>query len=88
MENTLIFDVGAHIGEDSEFYLRKGFNVVAVEANPALCDGLKQRFADEIDDGRFILVDKAIAEQAGSVAFFVNSTTNAYGARSEPNIPN
>ena len=36
-QNLLIFDIGCHLGEDSEFYLRKGFKVVAVEANPELC---------------------------------------------------
>ena len=32
----LIYDVGAHKGENSDFYLRLGFRVVAVEANPML----------------------------------------------------
>ena len=27
---TLIYDVGAHRGEDTEFYLKKGFRVVAI----------------------------------------------------------
>jgi hypothetical protein len=61
MEKSLIFDIGCHLGEDSEFYLKKGFKVVAVEANPALCADLRTRFAKEITDGRFILVEKAIA---------------------------
>ena len=29
MRQNLIFDVGLHLGEDSEFYLKKGFDVVA-----------------------------------------------------------
>ena len=29
----LIYDVGMHRGEDTAFYLRKGFRVVAVEAD-------------------------------------------------------
>ena len=32
LENNLIYDVGLHKGEDSEFYLKKGFRVVAIEA--------------------------------------------------------
>jgi hypothetical protein len=31
----LIFDVGFHRGEDTDFYLKKGFRVVAVEATGA-----------------------------------------------------
>ena len=29
---NLIYDLGSHNGQDSEFYLKKGFTVVAVEA--------------------------------------------------------
>ena len=32
----LIYDVGMHKGEDTEFYLRKGFRVIAIEADPDL----------------------------------------------------
>ncbi|HKF56732.1 MAG TPA: hypothetical protein VKJ45_14845 [Blastocatellia bacterium] len=32
----LIYDVGPHLGEDTDFYLQKGFTVVAIKANPAL----------------------------------------------------
>jgi hypothetical protein len=36
MQDLLVFDIGCHRGEDSDFYLQKGFRIVAVEANPAL----------------------------------------------------
>ena len=32
----LIYDVGMHKGEDTEFYLSKGFKVVGFEADPDL----------------------------------------------------
>ena len=32
----LIFDIGMNNGNDTDFYLAKGFHVVAVEANPFL----------------------------------------------------
>ena len=41
VDRSLIFDVGCNDGQDSDFYLKKGFRVVAVEANPALCELLK-----------------------------------------------
>ena len=34
--NNLIFDVGLHTGQDTAFYLKKGFRVIAIEANPLL----------------------------------------------------
>ena len=79
MQDSLIFDIGCHRGEDSDFYLKKGFRVIAVEANPALCRELKQKFADQIADGRFVIVEKAIAEQAGEVEFFVNEKASIWG---------
>jgi FkbM family methyltransferase len=79
VRSTLIFDLGCHIGQDSEFYLKKGFTVVAVEAYPPLCAQLKQRFAAEIAQGRFILVEKAIAKQAGEIEFYVHSEESIRG---------
>ena len=35
---NLIYDVGLHLGEDTEYYLKKGFRVIAFEANPELVD--------------------------------------------------
>jgi hypothetical protein len=32
----LIYDVGFHHGEDTAFYLKKGFRVAAFEAHPRL----------------------------------------------------
>jgi FkbM family methyltransferase len=75
----MIFDVGCNIGQDSDFYLRKGFRVIAVEANPSLCEGLRKRFADAISAGQFVLVDKAIAENPGPVTFFVHPDDHAQG---------
>jgi hypothetical protein len=35
-ETALISDVGAHKGEDTKFYRRKGFSLIALEAVPQL----------------------------------------------------
>ncbi len=76
VDRSLIFDVGSNDGQDADFYLKKGFRVVGVEANPALCEALKERFAAEIAEGQFMLVEEAIAEEAGEVAFYVNEQEN------------
>ena len=79
LPGPIIFDIGCHTGEDSDFYLRKGFTVVAVEANPALCVLLKQRFAQQISERRFFLIEKAIAENNGEVSFFINVDASIWG---------
>jgi FkbM family methyltransferase len=79
MRESLIFDIGCHDGQDSDFYLKKGFTVVAVEANPALCVDLRRQFAAAIAEGRFVLVEQAIAEREGEVEFFVNLKASIWG---------
>ena len=51
-QKDLIFDIGMHKGEDTEFYLKKGFRVVAIEADPDLANLCRKRFKEFIDKGR------------------------------------
>lgn len=48
----LVFDVGLHNGSDTAYYLHRGYDVVAVEANPRFCALAERRFAPEIAAGR------------------------------------
>lgn len=60
--DSLIFDVGMHGGEDTEYYLKKGFNVVGFEADPDLINYCKSKFAKEIREKRLIIVEGAIVD--------------------------
>ncbi len=72
-EPRLIFDIGAHVGNDTEFYSGKGFRVVAVEANPALAEVLERRFAAEIRTGQVTVINKAVVGgNQPAVDLFVN----------------
>jgi FkbM family methyltransferase len=79
MNSHLIYDVGGHMGEDTDFYLRKGFKVVAIEANPVLAERLKDRFKTNLSDGSLVLIDAAIAENTGEVDFYVNQSLSVWG---------
>ena len=46
----LIYDVGMHKGEDTDYYLQKGFRVVAFEANPDLVNLCRTRFANAMTE--------------------------------------
>lgn len=48
LSRDLIFDIGMHRGEDSEFYLRKGFRVVAVEAIDSFCRTVAERLVESV----------------------------------------
>lgn len=69
---AIIFDVGAHKGEDTEFYLKKGFKVVAIEANPILAQNLREKFSEELAKGTLILIESAVADHDGEIEFFLN----------------
>ena len=69
---NLIYDVGAHKGEDTDFYLKKGFKVVAVEANASLAQELRQRFFEAIEQGQLTVVEAAVSDTDGEIEFFVN----------------
>lgn len=71
----LIYDVGFHRGEDTAFYLRKGFDVVAIEANPLLVREARDRFAEHLAQGSLTLVDCAVTETPGAVRFYVDTNT-------------
>ncbi len=70
MQKDLIFDVGCHKGEDTDFYLRKGYRVVAVEANPLLCQQIRESFAASLSGGKMALVESAVAKQTGDTKFY------------------
>jgi|SRR5579872_1178600 len=71
---ALIYDVGLCDGGDTEFYLAKGFRVVAIEANPALVRSAKERFARHIKAGWLTIVETAIGPTRGRVEFDVHTS--------------
>ena len=70
---NLIFDVGANDGTDTDYYLSKGYRVVAVEADPALAKRLGERYIAETGDGRVVVANAAVMEKdREKVDFFVS----------------
>jgi FkbM family methyltransferase len=78
-ERNLIYDVGMHKGEDSEFYLKKGFRVVAIEASAALAQAASERFQEYIGSGQLVVLNVAIAEKDGPLTFFANPGVSVWG---------
>lgn len=73
MKSNLIFDVGMHRGNDTRFYLEKGFEVVAIEANPALVTKCTEIFKEYLLGGRLKIIGNAISDiDNQSVTFYVN----------------
>lgn len=62
-----IFDVGLFDGADTAYYLERGHDVVAVEANPTLVEAAQRRFAKELAAGRFTCVHAAVSADGAEV---------------------
>lgn len=85
VSGDLIYDIGMHKGEDTDFYLKKGFRVVAIEANPKLITEARSRFTDYILRGKLTLVEGAIIDAGHEqptpkfVAFYENEDLSIWG---------
>lgn len=69
MDNNLIFDIGTWRGQYSQFYLNKGFRVVAVEANPEFYKVCKEKC---YPSDRYTIINAAIASIKGFVDFYIS----------------
>lgn len=81
--SNLIFDIGMHVGQDTEFYLKKGFRVVAVEANPTLAEAANEKFSKEIANGQLTVCNVALAQERGTIDFFVCENITEWSSMNE-----
>ncbi len=74
VHRDLIFDLGMHLGFDTAFYLKKGFKVVAIEANPKLVAGVKVNYRDNIASGELKIVERALSSSpvGAELRFYIN----------------
>ncbi|MEN9229287.1 MAG: FkbM family methyltransferase [Thermostichus sp. DG02_5_bins_236] len=83
--NDLIFDIGMHKGEDTNFYLKRGFRVIAFEANPDMVAFCEQRFKSFLEDGKLTIIFGAIVEsndlipKQETVKFYKNNSLSVWG---------
>jgi len=70
---NMIFDVGMNDGQDTAYYLYRGFDVVAVEANPALCATATQRFSKAVGSGALHIENVAVGMERSKLPFYVSS---------------
>lgn len=80
LQRDLIFDFGMHNGDDTDFYLKKGFRVVSVDANPSLCANAAIRHAESIDSGRLTICNIGVAPTRGELSFFVNQAISEWSS--------
>lgn len=82
----IIYDFGANNGDDIPYYLKKADLVVAVEANPALCRAMEERFRSVILDGR-LRVENCVVVVDGNdpeVYFYLHKRHHVLGQFPQP----
>jgi FkbM family methyltransferase len=84
MDQKLVFDVGMHNGDDTAFYVERGYRVVAIEADPVQAQAGRDRFAEQIEAGTVTIVEAAIGEAPGVVSFWTSSNPE-YGSFDKAN---
>jgi FkbM family methyltransferase len=83
VDDNLIFDVGMHTGRDTEFYLKKGFSVVSIEANQELARNARAYFENSISCKKLTICEVAIADHEGEIDFYVNDQKDDWGTISK-----
>jgi FkbM family methyltransferase len=76
LDRYLIYDLGLHRGNDTEYYLNKGFKVIALEANPGMVKRARRNpvIVAAEQEGRLGIVTMALWHKSGeSISFYVNS---------------
>jgi len=71
LQKKLVYDVGFNIGQDTAFYLARGFQVVAIEADPTLAAAGRRRFISDIEAGNLEIVNVGIAAEEGTADFWI-----------------
>jgi FkbM family methyltransferase len=74
----LVFDIGMNVGEDTDFYLKKGFRVVAVEANPATCRNAAAKYSEAVAAGQLTILNRAISSSRGPTMLHLCTSNPAW----------
>ena len=51
----IIYDLGASVGENIPYYLLRSDLIIAVEANQKSCQTIKEKFYNEINNGKLVI---------------------------------
>lgn len=86
--DNLIIDVGMSEGNDTDFYLKKGFRVIGIEADPETFSKLKMRFSDEIKNEQLKLINRAAYSQSNTfLPFLISDQSQGHSRLVENKAP-
>jgi FkbM family methyltransferase len=70
VNSNLIYDIGMHLGQDTEFYLRSGYSVISVDAFPIMIENAKEKFGKYIKEEKLTLLNYAMTANDNEVVEF------------------
>ena len=85
----LVMDLGMSEGNDTAYYLSKGFKVIGVEADTGMCEQLRARFAGEIAAGTLTVLNNAVGSTYGDTVEIHAHSKIQYisGVSKRPDVP-
>lgn len=78
-ERRVIYDFGSNNGDDIDYYLLKADLVVAIEANPTLCQSMLERYAVPVSEGRLIVENCVVQTTSQPYVDFYIPRPGIYG---------
>lgn len=66
-----IFDVGMYDGADTVYYLETGHRVIAIEANPMMCEAVSQKLRPYVESGQLLIENVAVAATSGTIELHI-----------------
>jgi len=86
MKKKVVYDLGANNGDDIPYYLLKSDIIIAVEANPILCELMIEKFKVEIQAGRLIVENCVVTDKVVSdaVDFYISKTDHVLSQLPQP----
>jgi FkbM family methyltransferase len=72
VHSDLIYDIGLFDGGDTAYYLYRGYNVVAVDANPVMVENARLRFVGEVQNKMLTLLNVGISSAPGMATFWIS----------------
>ena len=82
----IIYDIGSNNGDDIPYYLLKSDLVIAIEANPKLCNLISERFSKEINHGKLVVENCVVQNEESNedVSFYIHKTNHVLSCFPKP----
>lgn len=80
VQDDLVFDVGMYMGEDTAYYLARGFRVVGIDADPNMIAITRTTFSKQLTNNRLTLLNFAVSDKENEVVDFFLSEDAHYNS--------